>query len=68
MPDFNVKKLVKEAGSTLSRVVQVNKIQLIDCILKTIQHLEVSSKIFTRDPYSFLKEKSRMRSHGAHCG
>lgn len=23
MPDFNVKKLVKEAGSTLSRVVQV---------------------------------------------
>lgn len=24
MPDFNVKKLVKEAGSTLSRVVQVN--------------------------------------------
>lgn len=26
MPDFNVKKLVKEAGSTFSRVVQVNKI------------------------------------------
>lgn len=26
MPDFNVKRLVKEAGSTLSRVVQVNKI------------------------------------------
>lgn len=26
MPDFNVKKLVKEAGSTLSRVVQVNPI------------------------------------------
>lgn len=24
MPDFNVKKLVKEAGNTLSRVVQVN--------------------------------------------
>lgn len=24
MPDFNVKKLVKEAGSQLSRVVQVN--------------------------------------------
>lgn len=24
MPDFNVKKLVKEAGSTLSRVVQVS--------------------------------------------
>lgn len=23
MPDFNMKKLVKEAGSTLSRVVQV---------------------------------------------
>lgn len=23
MPDFNVKKLVREAGSTLSRVVQV---------------------------------------------
>lgn len=23
IPDFNVKKLVKEAGSTLSRVVQV---------------------------------------------
>lgn len=31
MPDFNVKKLVKEAGSTLSRVVQVqvSKIQFL---------------------------------------
>lgn len=26
MPDFNMKKLVKEAGSHFSRVVQVNKI------------------------------------------
>lgn len=33
MPDFNVKKLVKEAGSTLSRVVQV-KYKLIESMMR----------------------------------
>lgn len=34
MPDFNVKKLVKEAGNQLSRVVQVNLLlRLIDKII-----------------------------------
>lgn len=38
MPDFNVKKLVKEAGSTLSRVVQVcaRAFPLFNVLNKTI--------------------------------